>query len=375
MGKRNPKHIKTKKQLKREKFSPNEEFNYRKKLTSIVNSISVEDSISNIKIFINKSVKFLSEFNKIRILDYFAIQDLQQNITEWEYEYILNLCAVSENPSEKEPTKNNLEDFLINIRSIFLNAEISYIKDDKISNIKKRTLKFRSLTKILHQDRDSYPNHHQDLILGLFSDSNDFYQRHYGFRISDIFDFIDKLKSQIFKSLELLKKRESLLSFKENFIEDEIRKKRSDNPFIDLFFKITEGKIPNDEIEEALARLNKPLFQIEITDAINLNILKSFSSEFGDNKIFLNPTHKNSISAFPLNPSNLKLRPIIHFNGYYYMYALSMFHKYLIPTLNSNLFLSAVLINLKKLLLTFINVFALLFSKFKLWTCTSISSV
>jgi hypothetical protein len=190
------------------------------------------------------------------------------------------------------------------------------------ANIDDERIRFESFGHFLYVRGDSYPEHHSDLVVGLFEPHNTFLVNHYGFTTTQILagvkEIEDQVAEQVNRHFEFLGKLHHLHGLFKEFVD----KKDVEAFACEEELKRQYQELPEVQAESAkLATLQEGLkpnpFKLTANDKIPVTLLDLLSARFGENEPFLS-FHKSP--GWPTNDSVVFEKPLILYSGDYYCF-------------------------------------------------------
>jgi SEC-C motif len=308
---------------------------------------------SNYKFEIDTKIKELfkiaENYNPLELLSALAPENVFANpetfkestseIREHFLEYALNVVLAVKNPNlSNHATEEAIEKFKTLISEIF-NDLIWYFAIDNLKHDdeSQREIRYKSLLTYLMLRGDSYPQHHVDLIKGLFKPHDAFFIKHYGFDTENVIAWVDSIEEQIVDSLE------HFISFSVSLHEThELWVKFVDEKGIDSFSSVEESikafdslpeiQAKRKELEEKYKEVDYIIFEITPNEKLSKDFLDLISAQFGDNEAFV------SFKKFPgwaTNDSIIYRKPLILHDGKYYCFSIQVVYRNLINLLEA----------------------------------------
>lgn len=235
-------------------------------------------------------------------------------------EYVQSLIlAQNELTFGHEPSDETIEHFQKIIKDLFNDVWMYFAfemaEDD--SDRDKIYLRFLTILQYLFVRGDSIPQHHNDLMMHLFSPHDTFFKAHYGFSASEVISAVAEIERQLEedfnRNIELLftKLKELTASCNSE------TQKRSDEIQRSILAVAAEGARPEHFLKDLQATIIEQPFLIEPNELLPTALLEQLSASFGDNRDF-STFHK--APGWPMNDSVVHSRPLIQHNGRYYCF-------------------------------------------------------
>ena len=132
-----------------------------------------------------------------------TFKESTSEVREHFVEYALSIILSIRNPhTNNHATKEAIEKFRTLISEIFNNLTWYFAVDNlKNDDEAQRDIRYKSLLQYLMLRGDSYPQHHVDLIKGLFKPHDNFFVKHYGFNTENVIARVDIIENQTVDAL------------------------------------------------------------------------------------------------------------------------------------------------------------------------------
>jgi hypothetical protein len=183
-------------------------------------------------------------------------------------------------------------------------------------------LRYRSMLRHLFIRGDSFPEHHLDLIKGLFKPHDEFLIRNYGLSIEEIIAGIQEIEAQVLRNFNSLIK--GMLNLKEHheifkrFVNEKgVESFSSLDECMDQFRSLPEIQNRHQEVEQLQETFGKIPFEIKPNKTASPVLIQLLTLEIGDNKNFL--TFEKA-PGWPTNDSIIYQRPLIKHEGKVYSF-------------------------------------------------------
>ncbi len=245
-------------------------------------------------------------------------------------EYGLSFSTALKNNPTVSPTSellNELIELLLTTRQVYNHYVMTEFVDSKNSKMENH-LRYKTILESLFMRGNGYMQHIYAIFEELFSGHDDFLQKHYGFNTADILETILQLEDSYYcrvilengiphwKAYDRFKEWQKVQGITSFLMGD-------DKPMINFLadnpdFVSTKNKPSGYGIND-IAQFEE-LYKIRYRKPIHKKVVESLSIEFGDNIDFLNP----KFSGLPLNESKSNLKPVIFYDGNYYLFGFNV---------------------------------------------------
>lgn len=293
--------------------------------------------LDSLKVSIERITEIFSTYDNFKLLgglcyNLFVNHDNSEDdgASQLSLEYGLSFSTALKNNPTISPTSeilNELINLLFNTRQTYNHYVMTEFVDSKNSEIENH-LRYKTILESLFMRGNGYMQHIYTIFEELFSGHDDFLQKHYGFNTSDILETILQLEDSYYcrvilengiphwKAYERFKEWQEAQGITSFLMEDNkpMINFLSDNPDIVNTKNKPSGYGIND-----IAQFEE-LYKIRFRKPIHKKVVESLSIEFGDNIDFLNP----KFSGLPLNESMSNLKPVIFYNGNYYLFGFNV---------------------------------------------------
>lgn len=240
-------------------------------------------------------------------------------------EYALSIVtALCEFNFEKRATEDDLKRCSKHVANI-INEVIWYFASEAVemdSDPVSFKTKFESISRYLIVRGDSYPEHHIELIRGLFHDHNRFLADNFGFSIEDVLAMLNYIEKQILENIRLIQKNLQMGKELHGEYKNLYNKGEFDN--CASIEDIREKLYNSDKVQQIIKEVEKDYekyvyipFEISPNEVISKKLLDLFSLNLGDNKDFLK---FEKFSGWPTNNSIIYEKPIIKHDEKYYCF-------------------------------------------------------
>lgn len=281
---------------------------------------------------INRAIKIFSEFDNYKLLGSLTYNLIlnhknDDGASELALEYAMSFStAIAGNPSE-EPT-DEICDELINLMADIRQNYCYYVMTDFVeshhSEVEKH-LRFKTIIESLYMRGSGYPQHIYKVFLELFSQHSTFLKEHYGFDANDILETILQLEDSF--CCKVLSPKGSPHPAAHKRFNDWVLLKgltpeqvNDDKSVVEFLAEntdfISNGLMPGGFYINDLIQY-QDLYKITYRKPVHKQVVKALAISFGDNANFLNA----KFTGLPLNESLALLKPIIHQNEEYYIFA------------------------------------------------------
>lgn len=291
---------------------------------------SVNDSIAQI-------VEIFSEYDNFQLLgglgyNLFEKHDSPEDdgASELMIEYGLSFATAITGNGTKSVTSeilNELIDLLFATRQLYNQYVMTEFVDAKYSELESH-LRFKTILESLYMRGDGYMQHIYQTFEELFSGHDAMFQKHYGFTASDLLEAIIQFEDSFYCRTVLpngLPHWKSFERFEQWQKTKGIHSFRADDrqPLLD-FLKDNPDMVDDagesggrriDDISEFME-----LYKVRARKPVHQKVIEALAIEFGDNSEFLNP----KFPGLPLNDSLSNLKPVMLFNGAYYLFAFNL---------------------------------------------------
>lgn len=281
---------------------------------------------------IGRVTEIFSKYDNYKLLGFLSYelilnQKKDDGASELAMEYAMSFStAIAGNPNE-EPT-NEICDELVNLLANVRQNYCYYVMTDFVesdNNELEKHLRFKTIMESLYMRGSGYPQHIYKVFLELFSQHSTFLKEHYGFDANDILETILQLEDSF--CCKVLSPKGSPHPASHKRFNDWILLKGltpeqvNDDSSVVEFLKentdfISNGLMPRGFYIDDLSQY-QDLYKITYRKPLHKQVVKALSISFGDNANFLNP----KFSGLPLNDSLALLKPIIHQDDEYYVFA------------------------------------------------------
>lgn len=222
---------------------------------------------------------------------------------------------------------NELIDLLHEVRMSYNHYVMTEFADGKYSELEGH-LRFRTILESLFIRGRGYMQHLYDIFKELFAGHDTLLMKHYGFASADLLEAIIQFEDSYycrlilpngmphFKSFERFEKWQKAKGIK-NFRADDLQPMKeflSENPDM----ADDKGESGGCKIDD-ISKFNS-LYRVRSIKPTHQKVIEALSIDFGDNAEFLNP----KFAGLPLNDSLSNLKPIILFDGKYYLFAFNL---------------------------------------------------
>lgn len=288
--------------------------------------------LASLQEMINRITEIFSTYNNFQLLGMLAYnlivnQKNDDGASELAMEYGMSFSiAIKDNPSE-EPTEkvgSVLIETLNNVRQVYS----QYIMTEFVEgnyNDKENHLRFKTIMESLYMRGDGYPQHIYTIFEELFSGHDKFLEEKYGFKTGDILETILQLEESFcckMLSPQGMPHPIAHLRFNEWIIEKGLTPEqvKDDQSVVDFLNDntdfISNGAMPGGFFVNDVEQY-EDLYKITYRKPIHKKVVEAIAISFGDNHDFLNPKYP----GLPLNESLAYLKPVIHHNSEYYLFA------------------------------------------------------
>lgn len=295
------------------------------------------NQLKSIENLVERAVEIFQEYDNLKLLGGLAYNQLANQFNQSDdglSEITLELgfsisVAIQGNPN-KEATPdiiNELIECLINIRHGYNGYVMSENVTGKYSDIEGK-LRFKTILEALYIRGDGYTEHIYSIYKELFSGHDELLNDRYGFKSSDILNSVLQLEDSFCCRLILPNglshpaNHARFVQWSETKTENEIV--NAGKHFINLFgdenpdLIVQDTKIHGYGIDQI--ETYPDLFKIRFRNDTHKKVASVISQKFGDNSEFLNPKFK----GLPLNDTLTSTKPIIEYNGDYYLFAFAL---------------------------------------------------
>ncbi len=185
-----------------------------------------------------------------------------------------------------------------------------------------KEIRHLSLLRHLLMRGDSYPDHHYDLVRGLFSPHDLLLKEHYGFTTEEVIAcivvVIDQIEENLHRCLSNLRDQSMQL---QTMFEEYIRE-RTDHSSGAEELRTSWAQLPGirdkvQEFEAAQRDLGRNVFAVKPSAEAPERILAVMSAQFGDNEAFAS---FEKAPGWPANDSVVNAKPLIFHDGNYHCF-------------------------------------------------------
>lgn len=281
---------------------------------------------------IGRVIEIFSKYDNYKLLGFLSYELIlnQKNddgASELAMEYAMSFStAIAGNPNE-EPT-NEICDELVNLLANVRQNYCYYVMTDFVesdNNELEKHLRFKTIMESLYMRGSGYPQHIYKVFLELFSQHSTFLKEHYGFDANDILETILQLEDSF--CCKVLSPKGSPHPAAHKRFNDWVLLKgltpeqvNDDKSVVEFLAEntdfISNGLMPGGFYIDDLSQY-RDLYKITYRKPVHKQVVKAVAISFGDNANFLNP----KFIGLPLNDSVALLKPIIHQNDEYYIFA------------------------------------------------------
>jgi hypothetical protein len=291
---------------------------------------SVNDSIARI-------IEIFTDYDKLQLLGGLGFNLFEKHndsedggASELIMEYGLSFATAIGGNGTKNATSellNELIDLLFATRHYYNQYIMTEFVDGKYSELENH-LRFKTILESLFMRGDGYSQHIYETFKELFSGHDAILQKHYGFTANELLEAIIQFEDSFYCRTVLpngMPHPKSFERFEQWQQAKDLRFFRADDrqPMID--FLKDNPDMASDTGESGGCRIDnitefEALYKVRPRDAVHQKVVEALAIEFGDNSEFLNP----KFAGLPLNDSLSNLKPIISFNGSYYLFAFNI---------------------------------------------------
>ena len=288
---------------------------------------------------IEKVETIFRDYDNLKLLGALAYnQFVQQSypeddgLSEVTLEYGLSFSTAISGNATVEPSPriiNELIKTLISIRHSYSGYVMSEDVDGKYTQMEGQ-IRQKVILESLYMRGNGYTRHIYEIYEELFLGHNDFLTEKYGFTASDILNTFRDLEDSFCCRVILPNGHPHPASYsrftkwaKEKNEDEVVAAMMSGKHPIELFGEdnpdliIKNSKVDGFRIDQIDTYPN--LFKIRFKNETQKLIVAAISQSFGDNNEFLNPNYK----GFPINDTLVTNKPIIEYNGEYYLFSFS----------------------------------------------------
>lgn len=293
--------------------------------------------LDTLKVSIDRITEIFSNYNNFQLLgglcyNLFVNHDNSEDdgASQLALEYGLSFSTALKNNPKVSPTSdilNELIELLLSTRQTYNHYVMTEFVDSKNSEIENH-LRYKTILESLFMRGNGYMQHIYAIFEELFSGHDDFLQKHYGFNTVDILETILQLEDSYYcrvilengiphwKAYDRFKEWQKFQGINSFLMGD-------DKPMINFLadnpdFVSTKSKPSGYGIHD-IAQFEE-LYKIRYRKPIHKKVVESLSIEFGDNIDFLNP----KFAGLPLNESKSNLKPVIFYDGNYYLFGFNV---------------------------------------------------
>lgn len=298
---------------------------------------------------IRELINIIEQYNPLELLSTIATKNTfadPEKYKEYTYEgresyveYSLSLALSVSNPgmgthatSEAIERFNTLVAKVFSDMGWFFGMEAIDEEDET-----KHEIRYNSLMHHLMVRGESYPEHHIELVKGIFEPHDRFLQENYGFSTNDIILWFENIEAQVVDALNrhgafIAKMREMHEIFKRFVDEQGWDSFSSMEECMKAYDQLPEVQIKKKALEEAHEKLDYIMFEVRPNDDLPQSFLDLVSAEFGNNAAF---AEFEKSPGWPTNDSIIYRRPLIAYDGKYYCFAAQIPYRNLISILEA----------------------------------------
>lgn len=271
----------------------------------------------------HRAAALLREFDPISLIghvfaenavtDAETYQETTYKGSEAFIEYAQSLALAIRDPGTRPAPPEAMQEFTAKLVDIFENTRSYYAfewtegKRDAVEY----EVRYLSILRFLQLRGSSIHEHHRDLLLGLFSEHDDFLRRIIGMATSEIVAAADQIEEQVTNAI-----RSQVAGwFIGRKLHEDFRQfvsARDPHSGVDLDTLLREFDVQVEPEQKARMRLmfENP-FRITPDDRLPVSLLDRLSAAYGENAAFLENTYA---PASPLGDSIIYTRPLIKNN-------------------------------------------------------------
>lgn len=184
-------------------------------------------------------------------------------------------------------------------------------------------LRFHSIVRFLHIRGDSYPEHHVEMVLEIFSEHDNFFEKHYGFSARTFISAIQELEDQVIDNINNGRKRGKALIEHYNKFQIYVAKKgkkafESEAQAMEMFRKEPGSSELEERVAVAFRDISKNPFEIIPNNSVKKEALDLICAVPGDNYKFVD---FNKSPGWPTNDSIIFEFPVLRWGEKYYCFS------------------------------------------------------
>lgn len=237
----------------------------------------------------------------------------------------LNTSPISSSPKIIQ----KVIDLLNNIYDTMINYYMFEFEEKGSMTVEESNIRFQLITQALNVRGPSYSQHTDKTFLELYTKWNNLLFSTYGFKAEDLLDFIHYFSQEIEKQFNATRNRifspqtqghkiylEYVEKYKNLTPEEFEQKYRRDNK------ELLENAQNNIKLLHNMGGIDQ--FEVQLRNSLDSAIAKVISLNFGENHEF---GEIKNFEYFPLNPSLIGEKPLIHLNNKYFCFNLALAHR------------------------------------------------
>jgi hypothetical protein len=328
--------------LLKSNWKPQEHKEYIEKITA-----NQDNYKSEINSKIQDLINIAESHNPLELLSALAPENVFANpetfkestseIKEHFVEYALSIVLSVKNPNLNHATKEAIEKFKALISEIFNDLMWYFAVDNLKHDEAQREIRFKSLMHYLMLRGDSYPQHHIDLIKGLFKPHDSSFLKHYNFNTEKVIAWVDEIENQTVNALKRFSDFSSALHETHRLWVKFVEERGADSfstveESIQAFDLLPEIQAKRKELEEKYKKIDYIIFEIKPDENLPEEFLDLISAEFGDNEAF---TSFKKSPGWATNDSIIYRKPLIFHEGKYYCFSIQVLYRNLITLLET----------------------------------------
>lgn len=298
---------------------------------------------------IRELIRIIEQYNPLELLSTIATENAFANPEKYKesthegresyVEYALSLALSVSNPGMgAHATSEAIERFNILVAKVF-NDMVWFFGMEAIDeeDETKHEIRYNSLMHHLMVRGDSYPEHHIELVKGIFEPHDSFLQENYGFSTNDVILWFENIETQVVTAFNrhgafVAKLREMHEIFKRFVDARGSTSFSSMEECMEAYDQLPEVQIKRKELDEAHEKLDYIVFEVRPNDDLPRSFLDLVSAEFGNNAAF---AEFEKSPGWPTNDSIIYRRPLISHDGKYYCFAAQIPYRNLISILEA----------------------------------------
>jgi hypothetical protein len=250
-------------------------------------------------------------------------------------EYAMSIATAEENRSKVVPNQSQIDKIYNQLSKIKQNISFWELSAEVPAdgNEFDHWLRTHMMQNTIHVRGDGYHVHIKEVYLEVFQPHNGFLEQYYGFTSKDIYEAIIKLDMLVYSKIgnplgaiqSHARLKEWMKSKGDDVIKAEMRTtgKHFIRHFTEANPDLYDERSPDNVISHDLTVIESysKVFWVIPKSEKEKKIFELFSAPFGSNVIFYEPP---KFKGFPLNDTNIKLKPLIKEGDKYYHFSMHL---------------------------------------------------